>query len=455
MAQGERILRLVREQFGSREEKSGDAGGGAAGGGMDRAIARLPGWRRYWPYGAGALAVVAVAAWLLSGPGGNVYRVPLDRLTISSVTEGPFEDFAAVRSTVAPFETEYLTAEQGGTVEKVLVEDGTVVKKGQPLIVLANSQLALQVASREAETARQISDLQNTELQLEQTRFKYQKDVMDIEYQLKTLKGELERDARLDAVHAIAPATYEEAKEKYAYQKKLRDATVASHNNEQAIRTRQLAQLKDTLDQLNANLKAGRASLDALTIRAPVDGRLTALDAQAGQSKTQGAVLGQVDSQDRFKLTAQVDEFYLGRVARGQEALFSVDGHKYRARVAKIYPQVTNGTFKVDLYFAGTPPAGIHAGQAVDVKLELGGATKALMLPNGPFYQDTGGNWVFVVGPDGQTATRRNVRLGRRNPEYVEVLDGLKAGDRVVTSSYTAFVKMDRLEFSGTSADQS
>ena len=166
-------------------------------------------------------------------------------------------------------------------------------------------------------------------------------------------------------------------------------------------------------------------------------------------------MLGQVDSQDRFKLTAQVDEFYLGRVALGQEALFSVDGHNYRARVAKIYPQVTNGTFKVDLYFAGAAPAGVHVGQAIDVKLELGGAAKALMLPNGPFYQDTGGNWVFVVGPDGQTATRRNVRLGRRNPEYVEVLDGLKAGDRVVTSGYTAFVKMDRLEFSGTSADQS
>ena len=188
MAQGERILRLVREQFGSREEKPGD-GGGAAGGGMDRAIARPPGWRRYWPYGAGAVAVVAVAAWLLSGPGGNVYRVPLDRLTISRVTEGPFEDFAAVRSTVAPFETDYLTTDQGGTVEKVLVEDGTVVKKGQPLIVLANSQLALQVASREADTARQISDLQNTELQLEQTRFKYQKDVMAIEYDLKHAQG--------------------------------------------------------------------------------------------------------------------------------------------------------------------------------------------------------------------------------------------------------------------------
>ena len=171
-----------------------------------------------------------------------------------------------------------------------------------------------------------------------------------------------------------------------------------------------------------------------------MDGQLTALDAEDRPVQDRrGAVLGQVNSADRFKLTAQVDEFYLGHVVPGQETLFIVDGHDYRAHVAKVYPQVTNGTFKVDFYFDGAAPTGIHVGQAIDLKVELGGASRAVMLPNGPFYQDTGGNWVFVVTPDGKSAIRRNVRLGRRNPEFVEVVDGLKPGEKVIVSGYEAY----------------
>jgi HlyD family secretion protein len=194
--------------------------------------------------------------------------------------------------------------------------------------------------------------------------------------------------------------------------------------------------------------------VDALTVRAPMDGQLTALEAEAGQSKAQGAVLGQVNSADRFKLTAQVDEFYLGRVILGQETLFSVDGRDYRARVAKVYPQVINGTFKVDLYFNGTAPGGVHVGQAIDLKVELGGASRAVMLPNGPFYQDTGGNWVFAVDPGEKLAVRRKVRLGRRNPDFVEVVDGLKPGEKAIVSGYEAFLKMDRVEFEKADTNQ-
>ncbi len=195
------------------------------------------------------------------------------------------------------------------------------------------------------------------------------------------------------------------------------------------------------------------AGVEALTIRAPMDGQLTALDAEVGQSKASGAVMGQVNSADRFKLTAQVDEFYLGHVTAGQEALFNIDGHDYRAHVSKVYPQVTSGTFKTDLYFDGAAPGGIHVGQAIDLKIELGGASRAVMLPNGPFYQDTGGNWVFVVTPDGKSAVRRNVRLGRRNPDFVEVTDGLKPGERVIVSGYEAYLKMDRVEFSSSNSN--
>src|SRR5689334_1768512 len=396
--------------------------------GMDRIIAPKPLWRRYAPWAAGAVLVVAAAVWALWGAGGNVYRVPANRLTIGTATEGPFEDYIAVRGTVAPYTTAYLTTDQGGTVKQVLVEDGAKVKSGQPLIILSNPALQLQVAAQQ--------------LQFEQTRFKYQHDLLEIEHQISKLKSDLERDKILLDGNAIAPSTYKQEQEEYNYYVKLHAATIASAAAEQKVRATQL-----TGQAAGSKSDIANAGVEALTIRAPMDGQLTALDAEVGQSKPAGAVLGQVNSADRFKLQAQVDEFYLGRVVVGQDTLFSVDGRDYRARVAKVYPQVSNGTFKVDLYFNGAAPAGIHVGQAIDLKVELGGASRAIMVPNGPFYQDTGGNWVFVLDPAGRYAVRRNVRLGRRNPDHVEVVDGLKPGEKIIVSGYEAFQKMDRVEF--------
>jgi len=396
--------------------------------GMDRVIARKPLWRRYGLAAAIVLVVAVAGVWALMGAGGNVYRVPVNRLTIGTVTEGPFEDYIAVRGAVAPYTTAYLTTDQGGTVKQVLVEDGATVKSGQPLIILSNPALQLQVAAQQ--------------LQFEQTRFKYQHDLLDIEHQISKLKNDLARDKILLDGNAIAPSTYKQEQEEYEYYVKLHAATIASASAEQRVRATQL-----TGQAAGAKSDIANAGVEALTIRAPMDGQLTALDAEVGQSKGQGAVLGQVNSADRFKLTAQVDEFYLGHVVVGQEAMFSVDDRGYRAKVAKVYPQVTNGTFKVDLYFNGAAPTGIHVGQAIDLKVELGGASRAVMLPNGPFYQDTGGNWVFAVEPNGRSAIRRNVRLGRRNPDHVEVVDGLKPGEKVIVSGYEAFQKMDRVEF--------
>jgi HlyD family secretion protein len=438
--------------YTSRTQADDSATADSPGDGMDRQLPTPPAWRRYAWHAAIGMLVLAVACWLLAGSRDHVYRAPLDRLTLARVTQGPFEDFVAVRAAAAPFTTRYLTADQGGTVEQVLAEDGAIVKAGQPLLVLANTPLQLQVASREADTASQINALENTKLQLEETRFKYQHDLLDIEHQISKLTGDLARDKILLDGNAIAPATYHQEVEEYAYQLKLKEATTASRDAEQAVRASQLAQLENTLARLNASMATSKASLDALTIRAPTDGQLTALDAEVGQSKAQGAVLGQVDSLESFKLVAQVDEFYLGRIVMGQVALFPLNGHDYQARVAKIYPQIANGTFRVDLYFQDPAPQGVHTGQAIDIKLELGGATPARMLPNGPFYQDTGGNWVFVVSPDGTFATRRNVQLGRRNPQNVEVVRGLEPGEQVIISGYEAFQKMDRVEFESPAA---
>ena len=415
--------------------------------GMDQPIARPPAWRRYGPRVLLAILSAAILVWLLKEAGHSTYRIPIDRLSIGSVTHGRFEDFIAVRATVAPSITHYLTADQGGAVQKVLVEDGARVTAGQPLIILTNSALQLQVASREADAAGQINTLTNTKIQLEDARFKYEHDLLDIEHEISKLKSNLARDKILLDGNAIAPSTYKEEEEEYAYELKLRDASTATRDTQKRVRTSQLRQLNETLSRLNESVASARASLDALTIRAPVDGQLAALDAEVGQAKDPGAVLGQIGSPDRFKLTAQVDEFYLGRVVLKELALFTLDEHAYKARVAKIYPQVTDGTFKVDLDFTNAAPPGVQTGQAVDLKLELGGVSTALLLPNGPYYQDTGGHWIFVLSRDGRYALRRNVRLGRRNPDYTEVLEGLSADDRVIISGYEAFQKIERIEF--------
>jgi HlyD family secretion protein len=396
--------------------------------GMDRAITAKPRWRRYALIAAAITLTAGIGVWVFAGSRGSTYRVPVDRLTVAAVVEGPFEDYIAVRGAVFPFIIDYLTTDQGGTVRQVLVEDGASVRSGQPLIVLSNPALQLQVAAQQ--------------LTFEQSRFKYEHDLLDIEHQISRLKNDLARDKILLDGNAIAPSTYQQEEEEYAYYVRLRAATIASRDVEQHVRT---AQLTGAKPGDGARVNVANAGVEALTIRAPMTGQLTALDAEVGESKAQGAVLGQVNSADRFKLTAQVDEFYLGRVTLGQAALFSVEEHDYRAKVAKVYPQVTSGTFKVDLYFEGTPPTGIHVGQAIDLKVELGGAARAVMLPNGPFYQDTGGNWVFVLDAGARFATRRTVRLGRRNPQFVEVVDGLKPGEKVIVSGYEAFLKMDRV----------
>jgi HlyD family secretion protein len=396
---------------------------------MDKPLARARPWRRFAFYGViGILATGMITWWLLERSKGHVYRLPLNRVTIATVTQGPFEDYIAVRGTVAPLIIDYLTTDQGGTVKQVLVLDGAMVKSGQKLIILSNPALQLQVA------AQQIT--------FEQTRFKYQHDLLDIEHQLSQLKSNLARDKILLDGNAIAPSTYQQELEDYQYSLKLRDATVASRNAEQRVRATQL-----TGPPAGAQADIANAGVDALTVRAPMEGQLTALDAEVGESKAQGAVLGQVNSADRFKLTAQVDEFYLGQMSVGLESLFAIGGQNFKAKIAKVYPQVINGTFKVDLYFVQSAPTTIHVGQAVDLKLELGGASQAVIVANGPFYQDTGGNWAFVVAPDGAHAERRNIRLGRRNPDFVEVVDGLKPGERLIVSGYEGFQKMDRVEF--------
>jgi HlyD family secretion protein len=420
-----------------------------AGPSMDRKIERpKTNLRRWGLIAAGLAAAGAVIFFLLDGQGGRVYRVAADRVSISTVTQGTFEDFIPVRGRVAPLSTVYLETIEGGRVEKVLVEDGATVKAGDPILELSNTTLQLDVISREAQIAEQLNNLQTTELLFEQNRLQYDRDLVQIDYDVTRLKRDLDRKKALLARGAIARATYDAVSDEYNFTVERRKVTIAARDAEQALRTAQTKQLSDTVARLQSNLGIARRNLDALTVRAPIDGQLTALDAEIGQSKDRGAKLGQIDSLDAFKITAEVDEFYVARVDVGQSAGFAINGVTVAATVAKVYPQIRDGRFTVDLRIKGELPPGLRRGQTIDLRLELGGATPALLIANGPFYQDTGGNWAFVVGSDG-SATRRDIRLGRRNPQFIEVLDGLQPGDRVLTSSYAAFLQMDRIDIQG------
>jgi HlyD family secretion protein len=391
------------------------------------------------------LALLAASAWILT-PANNSQSVERARLTISTVERGTFEDFLPLRGRVTPSLTVFLDAVEGGRVERILVEDGAMVQEGQLLAVLSNSDLQLNLLARQTEVTQQINSMRSQELALSQTRLANERAVIEAELAASTARRQYEVQRPLAERGFVAGRAVADSRDAYEAARRRSEVIRRQRGTDERLQSQQLAQLRSSSSSLNNSLGLARASLDALNLRAPVTGQLTAFDIQVGQSLNRGARLGQIDSAGRSKLVAQVDEFYLGRVVEGQTAIAEVGGHQYRMRVAKIYPQVLNGTFSVDLAFAEVEPRELQRGQTIQVRLTLGDPAPALLIPNGAFYNETGGAWVFVVAPGGGAAVRRQVRLGRRNANFIEILDGLDAGEQVITSPYTGFAERDRLE---------
>ncbi|NVJ99855.1 MAG: efflux RND transporter periplasmic adaptor subunit [Alphaproteobacteria bacterium] len=418
---------------------------------MDRRVEKkkTP-WKKV---GIAAVAVAAVgfiATMMMDASGGRSFRVDESRIVVSNVTTGTFEDFIPVRGRVTPLKTVFLDAIEGGRVERVLVEDGAMLKAGDMIVELSNTGLQLDVTRNEALVTEQLNNMRTIELQLEQNRLSHKRNIVEMNYQIKRLERQVLRERELIKTNAISQAQLDQTEDELEYYRNRLEITLESQKTDAEMQETQLAFLKDSGEQLEKNLKLARKNLDALNVRAPVDGKLSGFNVEIGQSINRGGRLGQIDDPDRYKLTANIDEFYLGRVDLGQEAIYERGGESYSMSIAKIYPQVQNGQFEVDFVFAGEgQPDGIRRGQTLQTKLTLGDATDAVLIPNGAFFQDTGGNWVFVVSADGSQAVKRTVRLGRRNSRYIEVLDGLEVGERVVTSPYTSFVDMDRLKLSG------
>jgi HlyD family secretion protein len=392
------------------------------------------------------LTALVSVAWLALHPAQRTLKMQMSKITVSTVRTAPFHDFIPLRGEVVPLESIVLDAVQGGRVEEVLVEAGQRVVSGQPLIRLSDPSLELDVIARETQVIQQINSQRSQQLSFQLTKTSDTKAVASAEYNILRLSREIARRRPLVAKGFTSLEKLEQAADELAYEKQLREIAADALQHDTALISRSNDLIEATSARLDGNLVAAKAQLNALTVRAPTDGVLTALDAHIGEEKTRGQHLGQVDRDSGFKVTIKLDEFYLVRVKPRQRVTVTIDGASSVLSVSKVYPQVKDRKFDIDLTWDGGTPRGLRRGQAVYGKLELGDDQSAVLLPAGPFLEASGGGWVFVL--DGDGATRRSVRLGRRTTEEVEVLEGLKAGDRVVTSDYTGLDRIDQLALS-------
>lgn len=423
--------------------------GPESGGAMDRVV-ETKGLSKQIKIGLAAAGVVVIGLlFYFFAPTANSQTLEAGRVTISEVQRGRFDDFLPLRARVEPSLTVFLDAVEGGRVERILVEDGAMVQEGQPLAILSNSDLQLNVLARQTEVTQQINSMRSQELALNQTRLANERALIEADLAAQTAERQFELQRPLAQRGFVPARTFADSRDTAQAMRRRAEVLRRQRGEDERLQSSQLAQLRSSATALNDSLSIARGSLEALNLRAPVTGQLTAFSIQIGQSLQRGERLGQIDSAGRNKLRAQVDEFYLGRVAEGQIATADAGGRQVRLRVSKIYPQVRNGTFEIDLTFLGEEPQNLQRGQTIQIRLTLGDPSPALLIPNGAFYNETGGNWVFVVSPDGGSAIKRQVRLGRRNSESIEVLEGLEPGERVITSPYTGFADRDRLSLSG------
>jgi HlyD family secretion protein len=388
---------------------------------------------------------LAYGVWA-TATGGRVYNVDREKITVSTVEQGDFQEFIAVTGNALPEQTVYLDAVEGGRIEEMYVQEGARVEEGERILRLSNNDLRLQVLNSEASIAEQQSSMEQLKLQMQQQSLDLQQQVANLEYQIKQLARQHQRQQRLWEQDLISKEEYLSVKDELEYQRRRLRLTRSAFVQDSLAQESRLNTMAQTEERLRRNYDVLRESLDNLTVRAPIEGQLTALDAEIGEIISSGTRLGQVDRVDAYKIQAQIDEFYIERVRRGQTATTQpIGGTEYELTVTRVYPEVENGQFRVDLRFADTAPESMRRGQSVRLRLELGSPEEATLLARGGFYQSTGGNWAYVLTEDGSAAERQPIRLGRQNPNYFEVLEGLEPGDQVVTSSYDTFGEADRL----------
>lgn len=423
-----------------------DAGGNRTGEGSDRRIAR-----RFWTprrivMVVGGVALLALIAWAyINTLGGRRLRVDTERLSTATVEYGPFQEYALITGNVLPRTTVYLDAVEGGRVEEIFVEEGTRVAAGAPLLRLSNNDLQLRLINADAQRIEQINRVQDMQFRMEQNALDLRQQLAEMNYQIDRLQRIHERNADLFSKQLISEQEYDQTAKELAYWQRNKELTLSGYRADSLRTADQLRGMQGSVQRMDANFAVIQEILDNLTVRAPISGQLTALNVEIGELHSPGYRFGQIDELDGFKLRAQVDEFYISRVFGGQTGrTLPVAGEEYELVVRRVYPEVENGRFEVDLDFVGDQPPGVRRGQTVRFRLEMSDPADAILVPKGGFVQTTGGSWIYVVGDDG-LARRRDIQVGRQNPQFIEVVDGLQPGETVITSSYESFGDADIL----------
>ena len=413
---------------------------------MDRKIEK-----KKWPpkkivvYSVSAVFIVFVLYNFIFGDSSKKLNVETERINISTVERGPFQEFTPITGTIQPLETFQLDVSDGGRVVKKFVEEGAFLNAGDPILQLDNAQLRLSIIYNEANVFQQINNLRATKLSFQQSKLDLQARLLEVNKNVREQKRNYEVNKKLYEKGLISENEYLDSKDQYDFLENHRKLTLETYQQDSIFRAEQIKQLETSVNTLEGNLSITKSQLENLTVKAPITGQLTALNAEIGQSIAAGENIGQIDKVDSFKVRANIDEYWIARVSPGQNGEFTFADESYRLQVKTVFPQVTNGSFQVDMIFLGELPKGIRRGQTVHIKLELGELTEALYVDRGGFYQSTGGQWIFVVDPSGDFAVKRNIKLGRQNTQYYEVLDGLKEGEKVITSSYENYNDIEKL----------
>lgn len=418
---------------------------------MDRQIEHKCGIRavfskRALPYWGGA-ALLAFIIYLIARPNNKTLRVDRDSFAISTALRGEFNDYIRISGRVQPSVTVQLSPREGGVVSEILVEEGGSVKAGEPILVLANDDLDMQILNSEAELAEKENILRNTMISMEQQKLSVRQEALQLSIDVRRSQRAFEQQKSLYDEKLISKEEYLKAEEDYDLARQKYNLVKERSVQDSLYRSVEIVQMQESLDNMRQNMAMIRRRKDNLVVKAPISGELGLLDVVLGQSVASGAKIGQVNSVGSYKIEAQIDEHYIDRVTTGLEATFERQNVKYLTSIRKVYPEVRDGKFQADFKFEGAQPENIRAGQTYYLNLQLGQSEEAVIIPRGTFYQKTGGKWIYVVSTDGNKAVRREIRIGRQNPQYYEVLEGLEDGEKVITSSYDTFGDSDVLVF--------
>lgn len=413
---------------------------------MDIQLEKKKGLRpKHYGYVALGILLLFVGYQLLFATSVSTFRTEKDKLSIAEVSQGKFDDYITINGNVAPITTIYMDAYEGGRVTEKLIEEGAMVKKGDIILKLENMNLYEQILASESNLALKQNDLRSTKLTFDSRQVEGRRSLATASTDLQRLKRNFEQNKALYDEELISQEEYQLSKENYELSKKQYEIVKVQTENDNELREKSLPVLEADLNRMQKTLGMVYQRLDHLNVRAPADGQLGFLDAEIGQNISQGQRIGQINVLTDYKIEADIDEHYIDRVKRDLSAILERNGNEFPLRVRKVYPEVRNGRFRVDLVFNDNKPETIRTGQSYNIRLQLGESSDALLVPKGSFFQSTGGQWIFVVGPDGGEALKRPIRIGKQNSRYYEVLEGLDAGEKVITSNYDSFGEAERI----------